>query len=269
MADDLKDLKRQQKEMELRLKMEKKAAKAKSKQEKEKMRLMKKQDKMRKKLEKQGRTMPDEFSRTEDRGPMGAKEPEGKIAQAEVVEFKSKEWERRSVQSLGEIEKKIDRFSGRGVKGLEERYREKYGEDIKIPELYQIETKLEFDQSIDRAASEDEGEDDVWGERKDAEGQEEKTSFFGRSRKDADITVGGPEDELEPSFWDLSTGPMFFMKKYGRSGGGGKKAIMAIVDIIVLIVLFIPFTIIRLLTTVVSVRRRKKARRETARAQSF
>ena len=95
----------------------------------EKMKMAKKQEKMRKQLAKQGRTLPDEMKAGE-KPAAGAKEGEGKIAQAEVVEFKSKEWERKSVQSLDEIEKKIDRFSGKGVKGLEERYREKYGEDL-------------------------------------------------------------------------------------------------------------------------------------------
>jgi hypothetical protein len=161
---------------------------------------------------------------------------------------------------LDEIEKKIDRFSGKGVAGLSERYREKYGEDLKVPELYQIETSLEMDHSIEDLASEDEPDD--FERRQDAPGTKSTGGLFGTSKKEAKIEVGEPGEKPPLNFFDLTSGLFFLTKKFGAKGGGGKKAVMVILDILLL-----PTIIIRIFTTIIFVQKRKKARKSSGISQ--
>ena len=255
MAEDVKDMQRRLKEMELRAKMESKMEKKKLKDEKMKMKLQKRQEKMRRKLEKSGKMSPEDIKRLEgglkEKEAVGTKE---KIVKAEVVEFKPKEWKRRSVQSLDDVEKKIDRLSGKGVTSLSDRYREKYGEDLKVPELYQIETSLEMDSDIERLSLEDEGDLDDEGFR---EMGTSTSSDFQRKKAEAEISLGEPKEKPELSFMDLSSGVLYLRDKYGAKGGGGKRAVLVILDIVVLVVLF-PLTIIRIFTTIYYSRKRKK-----------
>jgi hypothetical protein len=189
------------------------------------------------------------------------KDTEGqKIAKAEVVEFKGREWSRKSVQSMDEVEAKIDRFSGKGVKGLSDRYRDKYGEDLKVPELYQIETTIEMEREFD-TESDDEELARIDKELEAAPVKDENSSFFGRKKDKAKVKVEFDEDKpvLEPKLLDFSSAVFFLMKRFGARGGGIKKILLALLD--VGLILFFPLTIIRILTTIVIVMKRKKARK--------
>lgn len=259
MADDVKEMQKKLKEMELKAKLETKAEKRRMKQEKQKMKLLKRQEKMKAKMTKQGRLSPDDLKKMDISSDDTKKEEPGqKIAKAEVVEFKPKEWSRRSVQSMEDVEEKIDRFSGRGVKGLSERYREKYGEDIKVPELYQIETTIEMEKDFDMTYEDDELT--KIDKEMEAPPVKEEGGFFGRKKNKTEVEDDGVKIELEPKFLDLSSAFLFLTKKFGAKGGGGKKAILALFDLIILIVLF-PITILRILTTIYFVMKRKKEKK--------
>jgi hypothetical protein len=221
--DDVKDIQRRLKEMELRAKLNSKMEKKKEKEEKVKMKLMKMQEKMRKKLAKQGKTLPEDLKKEElERGKEAVGVGE-KIVKAEVVEFKPKEWERRSVQSMNDVEKKIDRFTGKGVASLSDRYREKYGESLKVPELYQIETSLEMESDLDKVIKDDELEkleSELEG------GRTSRDEGFGNSSRKATIEVEEPEGpKPDLKFMDLSSGFLYFKEKFAARGGAGKKAV--------------------------------------------
>jgi hypothetical protein len=263
MAEDVKDMQRRLKEMEVRRKMEEKMEKRKMKDEKMRMKLAKREDKMRKKIEKKGK-MPPEGIKPSDSG-ISDKEPMGtgeKIVKAEIVEFKPREWERKSVHSIDEVEKKIDRFSGKGVESLSERYRNKYGEDLKVPELYQIETSIEMKDDLDKYLSEDEEKDDAFVQEEKEEPS--KGGFFSKPSEPAE-EFPADEGERQLRFLDMSSGAMYLSKKHGRNAGGGKKAVLAIVDIILLIFL-LP---IRILTTLYYVLKRRKARKGAGSQNGF
>jgi hypothetical protein len=259
MAEDVKDLQRKLKELELRSKLEAKHEKQRLKDEKLKMKLKKKQEKMRAKMIKKGQVPPEEGDKPDFIRPRKEKvDTSGKIVQAEVVEFRAKEWERRSVQSMDEVEKKIDRFSGKGVQSLTDRYREKYGEDLQVPELYQIETSIELDGELEKYAKEEElkASEDEWKEPEPPKSR----GFFKPKEKPSIEIIEEDESPREPRFMDLSTGALFLRNKHGAHSGGGKRAALAFVDVIVLIVLF-PITIIRLITTLYYSMKRRKARK--------
>ena len=207
MADDVKDMQKKLKEMELKAKLESKSDKRKMKNEKQKMKLIKKQEKMKAKLMKQGRLSPDDVKKMDISAVDKEKDAEGqKIAKAEVVEFKGKEWSRKSVQSMDEVEAKIDRFSGKGVQGLSDRYRQRYGEDLKVPELYQIETTIEMERDFYTESDEEELAR-IDKELEAAPAKDEGSSFFGRKKDKEKLKVEIDEDKpvLEPKFLDLSS----------------------------------------------------------------
>jgi hypothetical protein len=260
MAEDVKDIQRRLKEMELKAKMGAKAEKQRLREEKMKMKLKKRQEKLEKKMSKKGEVMPKEPLKME-RKEEG--KPAEKIVSAEVVEFKPKEWERRSVHSMDEVEKKIDRFSGKGVKGLSERYRDKYGEDLKVPELYQIETSLEKD-DLERTADEDElGRiDKEMGEAS----RKEPGGFWG-AKKEPELSMDEPKEKLPPNFLDLTTGLFYFKNKTPRGASGGKKTVMILLDIILIIIF--PILILRIITTPIYMRKRKKSRAASAEGVSI
>lgn len=266
MAEDVKDIQRRLKEMELRAKIEAKSEKRKMKEEKMKMKLRKKQEKMQRKLMKRGRLTPEDLKRMEG----GAEEKDAlespdKIVKAEVVEFKPKEWERKSVESIEDVEKKIDRFSGKGVSSLSDRYRERYGEDLKVPELYEIETSIEMKDEYDRLTTKEQA---LALERELAEPAvpKEGLEFHEVTKEKEEALEDEPKPDIPLNFWDLSSGVLFFRKKFGVRGGGGKKAGLIIVDAIILIVAF-PITIIRLFTTIYHSSKRRKARKQLKQSQ--
>jgi hypothetical protein len=159
---------------------------------------------------------------------------------------------------MDEVEKKIDRFQGKGVKGLSERYRDKYGEDLKVPELYQIETTLEKEE-MDRLADEDEKAqiDRELGETT----QKESGGFWG-AKKETDLSIDEPKEKQPPNFLDLSTGLLYFRNTAGEGASGGKKNVRTLIDII-LIILF-PILILRIITTPIFMMKRRKAQKAAA-----
>ncbi len=59
----------------------------------------------------------------------------GEVKEAKVIET-PEQYERRSFYSIDDIKKKIDRLDSEGVGNLRDRYAEKYGEDLYVPDLH-------------------------------------------------------------------------------------------------------------------------------------
>jgi len=121
--------------------------------------------------------------------------PEEKKKQPEIKEAKVIEvpdiYERKSSYDIDDIKKKIDRLDSEGVGSLKDRYKEKYGEDLYVPDLHSDNVREaledvkpyleidEFDEEQKAAEKDDEeaGEDE---EKKEKEEEDTGPSFFAR-----------------------------------------------------------------------------------------
>lgn len=111
------------------------------------------------------------------------------IKEAKVIEVPEK-YARRSSYSINDIKKKIDRLDSEGVSSLRDRYKEKYGEELSVPDLHSANVREaledvkpyldidEFDETADDEKKEEEAEEEAEEEKKE-EG-EEKPSFFAK-----------------------------------------------------------------------------------------
>lgn len=72
------------------------------------------------------------------------KETVEEVKEAKVIATR-KDYSRQSVYSIDEIEKKIDRLDSERVSRLRDRYKEKYGEDLYVPDLHSDKVRDELE----------------------------------------------------------------------------------------------------------------------------
>jgi len=73
------------------------------------------------------------------------KQPVEEVKEAKVIVAK-RDYSRRSVYSIDEIEKKIDRLDSERVSRLRDRYKQKYGEDLYVPDLHSDKVRDELEE---------------------------------------------------------------------------------------------------------------------------
>jgi hypothetical protein len=121
-----------------------------------------------------------------------------------------------------------------GVKSLRERYNEKYGEDLEIPDIYDTSPSLEVE------TAEQAGELEPASTGKDStlkvtptKESKPKKSFFGKSAKtQKPEKIAKPKVQRTQRLFDLRT-PLYFKNTKGR-------IFWIIIDLILFIPLFIP-----------------------------
>ena len=115
------------------------------------------------------------------------KKKSGGIKEAKVIEV-PEEYSRRSTYSINDIKKKIDRLDSEGTSSLRDRYKEKYGEELSIPDLHSANVRealedvkpyLEIDE-FDEKEAEDKKEEEVAEEAEEEKKGQEGPSFFAK-----------------------------------------------------------------------------------------
>ncbi len=179
----------------------------------------------------------------------GAAEP----PEAEIIETTPKEWAPVSSKSMDEKRARIDRLSAEGVKSLKMRFREKYGEELEVPDMYEKSYDLDLGEPSDVPGVASEPSEP--GELKAAEPGEKK-------RWGAKASKPKPKGDRPLRFFDLRH-PLFFKDKFtNEESGGGKKAMMLIVDILMYIIF--PILILRIITTIIYVIKDGRAAKRAA-----
>jgi hypothetical protein len=129
--------------------------------------------------------------KSEDK-PAEEKKPEKKksdVKEAKVIEVPEK-YARRSSYSINDIKKKIDRLDSEGVSSLRDRYKEKYGEELSVPDLHSENVKealedvkpyLDIDEFDETEAEDEKKEEEAEEAEEDKkEKGEEGPSFFAK-----------------------------------------------------------------------------------------
>jgi hypothetical protein len=230
------------------------ALKAKLKQikleEKRRKREARKEKKMQKKLEKQ-RKKEATLKAKVDAGvlklPSEPKKSEGaEPPEAEIIEPTAIEWKPKSTITIDEKRKRIDRLSAEGVQSLKSRFREKYGEELEVPDMYE----RTYEYNIG------EPEEPSLPESVEAESSEIKVSELGEKKgfgsiRDKSKAKAKPTGPRPLRFFDLRR-PLFLREKFtNEETSGGKKILFLLLDIFLLLV--IPLTILRIITTIIYV----------------
>lgn len=258
-SDDPRMLKKELKKLEREAKLRKKQLKRERKMQKIQRKKEKKEALLRAKLAAKGVKVPPKTETKPSEGPAKAMAlPESKLPEAEIV-TDADVWTPKSAKKMDEIQKLIDRMDHKSVKSLRERYKTRYGEDLEVPDAYEVKPSIEVD------TAEETGElaplITTSATTSTTEPTETSTAtgggFFSRASK-ADKSVKEKRQKVPRTlrFLDYRT-PLYLRKKYGVSGGGGKRAILIIIDIILNILLF-PIKIFTTIYYVIKDRREEK-----------
>jgi hypothetical protein len=111
------------------------------------------------------------------------KDTEEEVKEAKVIEVVKKDYSRRSAYSIDEINKKIDRLDSERVERLRDRYKDKYGEDLYVPDLHSenVRTELEDVKPYLDVDTTTEKKDDKEGKKEEEKPKEDSgPSFFTR-----------------------------------------------------------------------------------------
>jgi hypothetical protein len=250
MADDEIELKAKLKQIKLEEKRRKQEAKLEKKQQKKLEKQKKKEANLKAKVEAGKLKLPAEPGKGK-----GTEPPE-----AEIIES-AQEWEPVSAISIDEKRKRIDRLSAEGVKSLKQRFREKYGEEMEVPDVY--EKTYEYNIGEPDEPSLPGGPPDEPEEIKVTEPGEKK-GFFGRGEK----AKAKPKAKPKPTgprplrFFDLRR-PLYLKERFtNEESGGGKKILLLLLDIGLILV--IPLLIIRIITTIIYVIKDGRAAKQAA-----
>lgn len=109
------------------------------------------------------------------------KDPD-EIKEAKVIEV-PKDYKRQSTYSLHEIEKKIDRLDSKGVSSLRDRYKDKYGEDLMVPDLHTENVRIALEDvkdyvDVDEVVEKDDAPDSEPVEEEPEEEKDNGPGFF-------------------------------------------------------------------------------------------
>ena len=252
---DERALKKELKHLEKEAKMRKKQMKRDKKLKKLEMKKRKKEALLNAKLGVKGDKVPAKGKPGEAAVKVPTADGE-KLPEAEIV-AEADIWTPKSAKKMDEIQKLIDRMDHEGVKSLRERYKEKYGEDIEIPDAYEAKS------SIDVETAEESGElEKVTRESHlvtPLKEEKSKLSLLSKKKKEKKekVKVDRPLRLL-----DFRT-PWYLRDKFGADAGGGKRAVLFIIDLILNILLLI--LVIKILTTIIYILKdRKQAKLEEA-----
>jgi hypothetical protein len=252
---EYKRIEREMKNKELEIKQKEKMKKRFDKQHK-------RWEKLKKKYEKKGWPVPPEPKfemEPEKPTPKTTPAKDINLPEAEIITAEADVWTPKSARNLDEIQKRIDRMDKKHIKNLRDRYKERYGEDLEVPDIYNVSSSIEVETAEESGELEKVESPTTESVSKGLFGQPrtEKTGLrFGRKERAEKVKVKTMGDR-PIRFFDFRT-PLFFLKKFSNEeSGGGKKAILAIVDIIVIILLF-PITILRILITPYYMRKDRK-----------
>jgi hypothetical protein len=274
-------LKQMEKERKMKEKEMKRQAKMKKREEKQRKKLEKRRIKLAKKgiILQEPSTSPDATKPAASAAVAPGKTtplPEAKLPEAEIITAEADVWTPKSARNINEIQKRIDRMDRSKIGSIKERYKERYGEDLEVPDAYNVKS------SIDVETAERTGELEVSGTGSadpgtsaaglgvDAKEEPKKRGLiFGRSgskEKDKGLGLGAAKkkDKVKidrpARFLDLRK-PLFLKSKFtNEESGGGKKAVFALLDVIILIICLIvfPIIIIRIIGTIYYIRRDKQ-----------
>jgi hypothetical protein len=248
MADEEIALKAKLKQLKLEEKKRKREAKLEKKKQKKLEKQKKKEATLKAKVDAGKLKLPSEPTKAK-----GTEPPE-----AEIIEPTAIEWKPKSSITIDEKRKRIDRLSADGVKSLKVRFREKYGEELEVPDMYE----KTYEYNIG------EPEEPSLPESMADEPEEIKVSELGGEKKE----FGAPKAKPKPTgprplrFFDLRH-PLFFKDKFtNEESKGGKKALMLILDL--LMYLIFPILILRIITTIIYVIKDNRAAKQAEPAQS-
>ncbi len=253
MKMELKRAKQEEKMKKKQQKREKKMLKAEKKRQK-------KEEKLRAKLAARGIKLPPKAEKKVDSAAPSTSISTSKsaisegeqIAEAEIIR-PADVWEPKSAKKIDDIQKHIDRMDQKSVKSLKERYKDRYGEDLDVPDIYNI------NKTIAVESAEETGElEKLTGETtttpssgvgSGADAKEKSRFGFGgkakKTEKKEKVKIDRPL-----RFLDYRT-PLYLRDKYGTDAGGGKRAGLTLVDIIHNIIFTI--IIVKIITTIVYV----------------
>lgn len=262
---DPRELKMQIKQAAREKKMKKKQKKREAKIRKLETKKRRKEEKLRAKMAAKGISLP---KRVEGEEKPTTLEGGEKIPEAEIITAEADVWEPQSARNLSEIQKRIDRMDQKSIKSLKDRYKNRYGEDLEVPDAYNVESTIEIETAEETGEIEKTTSISKASEISSVSAEEEKqkksTGLF-RSKKDKTKTKEDTKIKMERPLRLFDYRSFFYFRdKYGASGGGGKRAGLAIVDIILNIIFTI--IIVKIITTIIYV---IKDRREEKLIQSL
>jgi len=258
-SDDPRMLKKELKRLEREAKLRKKQLKRERKMQKLERKKAKKEALLRAKLAAKGVKVPPKTETKPSEGPAKAMElAESKLPEAEIISD-ADVWTPKSAKKMDEIQKLIDRMDHKSVKSLRERYKTRYGEDLEVPDAYEVKPSIEVE------TAEETGElaplittsATTTAPEPSTESTTTGGGFFSRKLK-ADKPVKEKTQKVPRTlrFLDYRT-PLYLREKYGAMGGGGKRVVLIIIDIILNIFLF-PIKIFTTIIYIIKDRREQK-----------
>ena len=190
--------------------------------------------------------------------------PEETLTEAEVISAEADVWTPRSARNIDEIEKRVDRMDRDRIHSLKERYKERYGEDLEIPDAYNVESTLDVDTAEQTGELEpiekklEDSKEPTLKTKEESKGL--GLGVFGKKDKKKDKTKQKVKIDRPVRFLDLRK-PLYLVSKFTTKDSGiGRKIFLGILDIIILlfciIILFIPM-FIRIIGTIYYIRRDK------------
>jgi hypothetical protein len=245
------DLKMQLKQAAREEKMKRKQQKREEKMRKAEEKRRKKEEKLRAKLAAKGIVLPPKVEAGEKKTTISGKE---ELPEAEIITAEADVWTPKSARNVYDIQKRIDRMDHKSVKTLKDRYKERFGEDMEVPDVYNVKSSIEVETAEETGELEKpERETKVFGKPAEATGEEEKSKKkfgFLSKKKEKEPEVEKKKVERPLRFFDLRT-PFFLRDKLAAEDGKGKRAGLMIIDIILNILLII--FIIKIITTIIYV----------------
>lgn len=249
-ADPMKmkmELKRLAREEKMRKKQLKREEKMRKKQKKQR----KKEEKLRAKLAAKGISVPDKLEAKTRKPTTTMDAAVEKLPEAEIISAEADVWTPKSARKMDEIQKRIDRMDHKSVKTLRERYKERYGEDLEVPDIYETRPSIEVETAeetgeLDQSIPEPITSTTSTGDELKVSTSAAKAKELKRAKKKKErVKVDRPLRLL-----DYRT-PWYLRDKFGASSGSGKRAVLLIVDILLNIILTI--ILIKIIATIVYV----------------
>jgi hypothetical protein len=248
---DLRSLQMELKRQKREAKMRKKQLKRERKMNKREIKQQRKEAQLRMKLAKSGIKLPPKEETKPKEGVAKKKQAvtaEGsEIPEAEIISEADK-WTPKSAKKLDEIQKMIDRMDHSSVRSLRDRYKERYGEDLEVPDVYEAKASLEVETATEE------------GELEPAyithTGEKEETKVISAEKKGRGFSFARPAKKKEKKekverplrFLDYRT-PWYLRDKFAADGGKVKRGILLIIDLILNILLGI--ILIKIIFTII------------------
>ena len=251
-ATDPRKLKMELKRAIREEKLRKKQAKREAKMQRIEAKRRIKEERLRARLAARGVSLPTPAA--EKPKPEHVREAKEEAPEAEVI-AEADIWTPKSARNLGDIQKRIDRMDQKSVKSLKERYKERYGEDLEVPDIYDTGPSIEVETAestgeLDKAPTEPEvtaaemekpAKKGLFGDKKAKAKKKEKVKIPRKLR-----------------FFDYRT-PLYLKNKFAANRGMGAKAFLAFFDVIHNIIFTI--LIIKILTTIIYIIKDRRERK--------